>query len=53
MSNYLDNYKKWLAADQLSKEEQKAMGAYCRDIITEMLKGHEQYLVNNPSRKKK
>ncbi len=39
--------------DQLTKEERKGMGAYCRDVITEMLKGHEQYLVNNPSRKKK
>ena len=39
--------------DQLTKEERKGMGAYCRDIITEMLKGHESYLVNNPSQKKK
>jgi 1-acyl-sn-glycerol-3-phosphate acyltransferase len=39
--------------DQLTKEERKTMGAYCRDVITEMLKGHEQYLVNNPSNKKK
>ena len=39
--------------DQLTKEERKTMGAYCRDVITEMLKGHEQYLVNNPSQKKK
>lgn len=46
-------YGKPIYPDQLSKEERKAMGAYSRDIITEMLKGHEQYLVNNPSRKKK
>jgi len=46
-------YGKPVYPDQLSKEERKAMGAYCRDIITEMLKGHEQYLVNNPSKKKK
>ena len=39
--------------DQLTREERKTMGAYCRDVITEMLKGHEQYLVNNPSQKKK
>ena len=39
--------------DQLTKEERKTMGAYCRDVITEMLKGHEQYLANNPSQKKK
>lgn len=46
-------YGKPIYPDQLSKEECKAMGAYCRDIIAEMLKGHEQYLVNNPSKKKK
>lgn len=46
-------YGKPVYPDQLSKEKRKAMGAYCRDIITEMLKGHEQYLVNNPSQKKK
>ena len=46
-------YGKPVYPDQLSKEERKAMGAHCRDIITEMLQGHEQYLVNNPSRKKK
>jgi len=46
-------YGKPVYPDELSKENRKAMGAYCRDIITEMLKGHEQYLVNNPSRKKK
>lgn len=45
-------YGKPIYPEQLSKEERKAMGAYCRDIITEMLKGHEQYLVNNPSKKK-
>jgi len=39
--------------DQLTQEERKGMGAYCRDVITEMLKGHGQYLVNNPSQKKK
>jgi len=46
-------YGKPVYPDQLSKEERKAMGAYCRDIVAEMLKGHEQYLVNNPSRKNK
>lgn len=46
-------YGKPVYPEQLSKEERKAMGAYCRDIITEMLKGHEKYLVNNPSKKKK
>lgn len=46
-------YGKPVYPDQLSKDERKAMGAYCRNIITEMLKGHEQYLVNNPSRKNK
>lgn len=46
-------YGKPVYPDQLSKEERKTMGAHCRDIITEMLKGHEPYLVNNPSGKKK
>ena len=46
-------YGKPVYPEQLSKEERKVIGAYCRDIITEMLKGHEQYLVNNPSKKKK
>ena len=46
-------YGKPVYPEQLSKEERKAMGAYCRNIITGMLKGHEQYLVNNPSKKKK
>lgn len=39
--------------DQLTREERKTMGAYCRDVITEMLKGHEQYITQNPSRRKK
>ncbi len=39
--------------EQLSKEDRKAMGAYCRDIIADMLKGHEQYLTNNPSYRNK
>lgn len=39
--------------DQLTREERKTMGAYCRDVITEMLKGHEQYIAQNPSRRKK
>lgn len=46
-------YGKPIYPEQLSKEERKVMGAHCRDIITEMLKGHEPYLKNNPSRKKK
>lgn len=46
-------YGKPVYPDQLSKEERKAMGAYCRDIITEMLKGHEPYLAHNPSRRNK
>ena len=46
-------YGKPIYPDQLSKEERKTMGAYSRDIITEMLKGHEKYLVNNPSQRKK
>jgi len=46
-------YGKPVYPEQLTKEERKSMGAYCRDIITEMLKGHESYLVNNPSQKKK
>jgi len=46
-------YGKPVYPDQLSKEERKAMGAHCRDIITGMLKGHEQYLADNPSRKNK
>ena len=46
-------YGKPIYPDQLTKEERKGMGAYCRDVITAMLKGHEQYLVNNPSQKKK
>jgi len=29
------------------------MGAYCRNIIADMLKGHEQYIANNPSRRSK
>lgn len=37
-------YGKPIYPDQLSKEERKTMGATCRDVITEMLKGHEQYL---------
>ena len=39
--------------EQLSKEDRKAMGAYCRDIIADMLKGHEQYLPNNRSYRNK
>ena len=46
-------YGKPVYPEQLTKEERKAMGSYCRDIITEMLKGHEQYIANNPSQKKK
>lgn len=37
-------YGKPIYPDQLTKEERKTMGAHCRDVITEMLKGHEQYL---------
>jgi len=46
-------YGKPIYPEQLSKEDRKTMGAYCRNIITEMLQGHEQYLVNNPSRRNK
>ncbi len=46
-------YGKPIYPDQLSKEERKAMGAYCRGIITEMLKGHAQYIAKNPSQKNK
>lgn len=44
-------YGKPIYPDQLSKEERKAMGAYCRDIIAGMLKEHEPYLTKNPSRR--
>ena len=46
-------YGKPIYPDRLSPEERKTMGAYCRNIITDMLKGHAPYLVNNPSQKKK
>lgn len=46
-------YGKPIYPDQLSKEERKTIGAYCRNIVTEMLKGHEPYLAKNPSRRKK
>ena len=46
-------YGKPIYPDQLSKEDRKAMGAYCRDVISGMLKGHEQYLTKNPSYKRK
>ena len=46
-------YGKPIYPEQLSKEERKAMGAYCRDIVTEMLKGHKKYLTNNPSYRNK
>jgi len=46
-------YGKPVYPDQLSKEDRKAMGAYCRNIIADMLKGHEQYIANNPSRRSK
>lgn len=36
----------------LSSEERKFMGAHCRDIIVEMMKGHESYVKNNPYFKK-
>ncbi len=38
--------------EALTKEERKCMGAMCRDIITEMLKGHTQYVENNPANRK-
>lgn len=38
-------YGKPIYPEQLSKEERKTMGAYSRSIISEMLKGHEKYLV--------
>lgn len=44
-------YGKPIDPNALSKEEHKFMGAYCRDVIMEMLKGHEEYIKNNPSRK--
>ena len=46
-------YGKPIDPNALSKEERKKMGAYARDVITEMLKGHEVYIKNNPSCKKK
>ena len=36
--------------DQLSKEERKTMGAMCRNIIAETVKGHASYVANNPKR---
>lgn len=45
-------YGKPVDPNTLSKEERKCMGAMCRDIITDMLKGHEPYLTGNPSRRK-
>lgn len=36
----------------LEGDDRKFMGAYCRNIIIEMLKGHEDYIKNNPSRTK-
>ena len=38
--------------NSLSKEERKFLGAYCRDVIIEMLKGHEPYVKENPFYKK-
>jgi len=46
-------YGKPVYPEQLSREELKVIGARCRDIIGEKKKGHEHYLVNNPSKKKK
>lgn len=46
-------YGKPVYPEQLSKEERKAMGAYCRNIIADMLKAHEPYLTTNPSRRTK
>jgi len=45
-------YGKPIDPASLSKEERKFMGAHCRDVITEMLKDHEDYIKNNPSRRK-
>lgn len=36
--------------DTLSKEDRKAMGAMCRNIIAETVKGHAEYIANNPKR---
>jgi len=36
--------------DNLSKEERKAMGAMCRNIISETVKGHAEYIANNPKK---
>lgn len=46
-------YGKPIYPQQLPPEQRKTMGAYCRTIIMEMLQGHEPYLAENPSRKKK
>lgn len=46
-------YGKPVYPEQLSKEERKAMGAYCRDIIAGMLKEHQPYLATNPSHRNK
>ncbi len=45
-------YGKPIYPEQLSPEERKTMGAHCRDIITEMLKGHTPYIAGNPSQRK-
>lgn len=37
-------YGKPIDPKSLSKEECKTLGAYTRDVITEMLKGHETYI---------
>lgn len=44
-------YGKPIYPDSLSKEERKAMGALCRGIIAETIKGHAEYTANNPKRK--
>ena len=38
--------------ESLSSEESKSMGAKSREIIAEMLEGHQSYLINNPSFRK-
>ncbi len=45
-------YGKPIDPNTLSKEERKTMGAHAREVIAEMLKGHEAYVANNPSNRK-
>ena len=36
----------------LSAEERKTLGAFSREVIAEMLKGHKLYIAGNPSQQK-